>query len=100
LTVCSVAFLIQFIFIWVEFIKDQTGVGTGKEEAISDKKQLPCLTICPLPAFKDIEKGHLLDINMVQYYKTFSLTLLGNCNIDFLIFRHCFLIISLKMSEV
>ena len=47
-------FLIQFVVIWVEFFRGETGIGNSQIDSAA-KKQLPCLTFCPLPAFKSIK---------------------------------------------
>ena len=50
LVVCLVSFLTQMVRIFVDYHMGKTAVSIFTDK--HDKKQLPCLTFCPLPAFK------------------------------------------------
>jgi len=57
LSVCFLLFLSQFIQIWIDYGQGKTAISMSDEP--HDQKQLPCLTICPLPAFKNYNQSEL-----------------------------------------
>lgn len=50
-TACTCLFLIQFIIVMIEYFQGKTGVGRSLVDP-GAPKLLPCLTFCPMPAFK------------------------------------------------
>ena len=66
LLICSTAFLIQMAILWLDYRKGKTNISMSKET--HSEKRLPCLTICPLPAFKNTNRSELsLEANMDDY---------------------------------
>ena len=48
--ICTALFLVQMTFIYIDYHQGKTGVGRSYED--ETEMQLPCLTFCPLPAFR------------------------------------------------
>ena len=51
--VCFVLFIVLMLDVWDKFSKKMTNMGVVFQEKDVELKELPCLTICPWPAFRE-----------------------------------------------
>ena len=65
---CSLLFLIQLIQIWIVYSQRKVGVGKSRLEIPPDQKALPCLTFCPLPAFRTEKYSQLQLMTSPDYF--------------------------------
>ena len=62
---CSL-FLVQLVNIWIDYHQGNTAIGTRGQEV--PFKLLPCLTICPLPAYKNTNISDLAMESSLESY--------------------------------
>ena len=68
LLACNILFLVQLILIWIDYSQGRIGVDKSHQEIPPDQKSLPCLTFCPLPAFKTENYSQLQLMTSPEYF--------------------------------